>query len=478
MTTASDSGSERPQESGAADAGSMWELLRVALPLMVSAGSQSLMNAADRIILAGCSEEALAAVTPASMLHWTVICIPLGTVLYANTFLSQYEGAGRTERMMSSLWQAIWLALFTGTMLLFCIPWTRTLLAYTGHPPVVVEYEAQYFNTLCAGCPILFVSTALSCFFSGRRKTSIVMLISLVAVSLNFGMDYLLVYGIGPIPELGIRGAALATVAARCVELLIYGVLLVRECRRLSLPLWESCGVDRNLLRQFVRFGIPSGLHFFVDNSGFTAFLMLVGRLSSTALAATNLAFSVNGLIFVPLLGFGTAIQTLVGHHLGSGRTDWARRTTRNAVILGLTWTGLTGALLIAFPQQALWPFFFFADRSDGEGVDIAGLAADAHVLLNFVAVYSVFDALAVVFSSALRGAGDTLYPMLMILGCSWLVMVLPAWLIVESENPTLSGLWLASSANIVLAGVLMLLRYWSGRWTRIHLVDVPTNGK
>jgi MATE family multidrug resistance protein len=94
------------------------------------------------------------------------------------------------------------------------------------------------------------------------------------------------------------------------------------------------------------------------------------------------------------------------------------------------------------------------------------------------VAVYSVFDALAVVFSSALRGAGDTLYPMLMILGCSWLVMVLPSWLIVESENPTLSGLWLASSANIVLAGVLMLLRYWSGRWTRIHLVDGPTNGK
>lgn len=459
------------------EAGTMSELFRVAVPLMVSSGSQSLMNAADRIMLAGCSEAALAAVTPASMLHWTVICIPLGTVLYANTFLSQYEGAGRTDRMMASLWQSIWLAVFSGFLLLACIPFTRFVLGFSGHPPEVVELESQYFNILCAGCPVLFVSTALSCFFSGRRKTAVVMTISILAVLLNFVMDYLLVYGIGPFPELGIRGAALATVGARCVELLVYCVLLVRESRRLKLPLWEECRVDRGLLRRFLQFGIPSGLHFFVDNSGFTAFLMLVGRLSSTALAATNLAFSVNGLIFVPLLGFGTAIQTLVGHHLGAGKIDCARRTTRNAVILGLTWTGVTGLLLIVFPKQSLWPFFFFADRSDGRGVDIAGLAAESHVLLNFVAVYSVFDALAVVFSSALRGAGDTLYPMVMILGCSWLVMVLPAWLVVHSDGASLTKLWMASSANIVLAGLLMLMRYLSGRWTKIQLVDVHEHG-
>jgi MATE family multidrug resistance protein len=125
-----------------------------------------------------------------------------------------------------------------------------------------------------------------------------------------------------------------------------------------------------------------------------------------------------------------------------------------------------------------LWPFFFFADRSEGRGVDIAGLAAESHVLLNFVAVYSVFDALAVVFSSALRGAGDTLYPMVMILGCSWLVMVLPAWLVVHSDGASLTKLWMASSANIVLAGLLMLMRYRSGRWTKIQVVDIPEHGQ
>ena len=81
---------------------SLRELVRVALPLMLSSGTQSLMNATDRIMLAGCSEDALAAVTPASMLYWSVVCIPMGVVLYANTFISQYEGAGRLDRMLSA----------------------------------------------------------------------------------------------------------------------------------------------------------------------------------------------------------------------------------------------------------------------------------------------------------------------------------------------------------------------------------------
>jgi MATE family multidrug resistance protein len=71
-----------------------------------------------------------------------------------------------------------------------------------------VELEAQYFNTLCAGSPMLLLSTALSCFFNGRRRTSVVMCISFAGVFFNFGVDYLLVYGVGPFPELGIRGAA------------------------------------------------------------------------------------------------------------------------------------------------------------------------------------------------------------------------------------------------------------------------------
>ena len=451
--------------------GSMSELFSIAVPLMISAGTQSLMNAADRIIVAGCSEASLAAITPASMLHWTAVCIPVGTILYANTFIAQYDGAGRPERMNASLWQAIWLAVFSGLILLLCLPFSRSLLALSGHSAEIVELEAQYFNTLCAGNPVQLLATALSCYFSGRRRTSVVMIVSMSAVAFNFGLDYLLVYGVGPFPELGLRGAALATVLARCGEVLVYLVLIQADVRRKSLQLWSAWRPDVKLLKKYLRFGVPSGMHHFLDNSGFTMFLLIVGNLSSRDLAATNLAFSVNGLIFVPLLGFGTAIQTLVGHHIGAGLMDAARRTTWNAALLGVLWTGVTGLMLVAFPNVALRPFFLFAGES---GVDADSLARAASTLLMFVAVYSVFDALAVVFASSLRGAGDTTFPMLITLLSSWLVMVVPAALILRLESPTVTMLWLTCAANIGLTGTSMFLRWLSGKWKLIRLVEDP----
>ena len=452
------------------------ELTRVALPLMLSAGTQSLMNAADRIILAGCSEDALAAVTPASMLHWTIVCVPMGTVLYANTFISQFDGAGQKDRMLSSFWQAVWLAIVSGFLLLMFLPFSRMVLPLSGHSPNVVELEAQYFNILCAGAPIHMLATALSCFFSGRRRTTVVMLNSMTAVIVNGIVAYILTYGVGPIPAMGIRGAAIGTVVARCVELAVYIVCILRESRHDALPLWSMCAVDRGLLKQFLRFGLPSGLHYFVDISGFTMFLLIVGNLNNQALAATNIAFSINGLIFVPLLGFGTAIQTVVGHHIGAGRIDAARVTTRNAAIMGVLWTGTTGAILVLFPEWLLRPFFLLADPETIGGADIATLAKTAAYLLNFVAAYSVFDSLAVVFSSALRGAGDTVFPMVITMLSSWLIMVVPALIIIQSRHASVLALWLTCTAHISFSGTCMLFRYLSGRWQRIHLTEEVTD--
>ena len=442
------------------------------MPLMLSAGTQSLMNAADRVILAGTSEDALAAVTPASMLHWTIVCVPMGTVLYANTFISQFEGAGQKDRMLSSFWQAVWLAIVSGFLLWMFLPFSRVVLPLTGHSPNVVELEAQYFNILCAGAPIHMLGTALSCFFSGRRRNKEVMLNSMAAVVVNGVVSYFLTYGVGPIPAMGIRGAAIGTVAARCFELSLYLIWIVRASRRESLPLWSMCAFDLGLVKQFLRYGVPSGLHFFMDISGFTVFLLIVGNLNNQALAATNIAFSINGLIFVPLLGFGTAIQTVVGHHIGGGQIDAARTTTRNAAIMGVLWTGTMAVVLVLFPQWLLRPFFLLANPEASGGANIAALTDTAAYLLNFVAAYSVFDAMSVVFSSALRGAGDTVFPMLITLFSSWLIMVVPALMIIRSDHASILALWLTCTAHISFSGICMLMRYLSGRWQKIHLTE------
>ena len=448
--------------------GSMRELLCTAVPLMVSSGTQALMNAADRAVLAGWSADALAAVSPASMLYWTCICIPLGVVLYANTFIAQYDGAGRHEGMMAALWQAAWIALLAGVLLPILIPVSRFVLIGFGQQPEIAELQSIYFNTLCGGSSLVLLSSALSCYFAGRRRTRLVMTVGFVSVGMNFFLDWLLVFGWGVIPALGIRGAALATLCARFCEILIYGLLIAKESRSHGFPLLEHCRPTADYLLKYLRFGLPSGMHFFVDYSGFAAFLLMIGSVGGNALGATNLAFSVNGLIFVPLLGFGTAVQTIVGHHLGAGDHLAARRTTRHAVVTGTVWTGVTGALLVLLPTVVLRPFFLLAD----ETAEMMALNAEAGILLRFVAVYSVFDALAVVFASALRGAGDTLFPMLLTLFSSWCIMVLPAWLMLQWTTPSLQQMWLAPTAGIIVAGILMWLRFRSGKWLQFRITN------
>lgn len=460
-------------------AGSFRELFVVSLPLIISAGSHSLMSVADRVMLAGYSPslagggealDVIAAVTPASMLHWTICCIPLGTILYANTFISQFDGARKYDQLTAALWQAVWLAVVCGILLTAFVPVSGLLFRFAGHSGNVVAQETAYFNTLCMGSVLLLMSTALGCFFSGRRQTIVVMCVNVISVLINVVLDYGLIFGNGGLPELGITGAAMATLLARGCDILMFVVLIRHSLKRSVLPMRSTWRPSRMLLRKYLRYGVPSGLHYFVDNSAFLIFLLIVGSLSRDDMAATNLAFSVNSLIFIPLLGFGTAVQTLVGHHIGAGLPDAAVRTTWNAVRMGAIWTGVAALLLVWFPQTSLQPFLTFAEAPAASGDSVRVVLPVAVRLLRFVSIYSVFDALAVVFASALRGAGDTLFPMLITMLSSWFVMTLPAWLIARSAGATVQTLWLACTAHIMFLGTAMLLRFLSGKWKTIHL--------
>lgn len=462
--------------------GSLRELIRVSLPLVISAGSHSVMSVADRVMLAGYEPagpdgaertlDILAAVTPAAMLHWTVACIPLGTIFYANTFISQFDGANKPARMIASLWHAIWIAIASGLLLSLLAPFSEDLFRAVGHTAQVAQQEAAYFNILCVGSVLLLVPSALSCFFSGRRQTAIVMWVNMASVVLNVGFGYALIFGRFGLPELGIRGAAWATLLARCFDTAIYVVLMVNNARRGRFPFRQTLALRVEVVRRYLRFGFPSGLHYFVDNSSFLLFLFIVGNLNRDAMAATNLAFSVNSLIFVPLLGFGTAVQTLVGHHIGAGLRPAASKTTWNAAWLGAFWTGLAAVLLLVFPNQSLQLFLLLSESRSAEASPLQAVLPVAAQLLSFVAIYSVFDSLAVVFSSALRGAGDTLFPMVITMVSSWGVMTIPAWLLVRSEAATVTLLWMTCTAHITFMGSAMFLRFLSGRWKTIDLIE------
>lgn len=448
--------------------GSTRELLGVAVPLMLSAGSLSIMNVIDRILLTWHSPEALAAALPAGVLHWTVMSIAIGTAMYVNTFVAQYDGAGRQDRVVAAVWQGIYLSVIASVLLLGLIPFGNRVFEWAGHDRAVRQLEVEYFSMLSAGSFAFVLTGVLSSFYSGRRRTMIVLWVNLISVLVNVSLDYALIFGWSFFPEMGIRGAALATVIARAVAAACYIVVMLWGKERRQYNFRRQRSLDLALFKRLIKFGVPSGFHFFVDIAGFSIFVLLIGDLGKDELAATSLAFNLNTLAFVPLLGMGTAVMTLVGNRVGEGRPDLAEQTTWKAFYLSAAWMIGFAFIYIFVPDWILAPYA--SQQEDPKQFE--AIRQQVVVLLRFVSAYCFFDAMGVVFSNAVRGAGDTKFPMLLSFLSCWLVMVLPTWLYTKYYGGSLTFSWSACTAYIMLIGIAMMLRFKSGKWKSMKVIE------
>jgi len=171
-----------------------------------------------------------------------------------------------------------------------------------------------------------------------------------------------MIFGNWGFPELGIKGAAIATVISASFSLLAYLVLLSRRAYDQRYHTLRGWRFKSFLFVRLMRFGLPSGVQFFLDVAGFTVFLLLVGRLGTNALAATNIAFNINSLAFMPMIGFGIAVSVLVGQHLGKDHPDLAVKSAYSGFHLTFLYMGTVAALYVLVPDLFLRPFAAQAD--------------------------------------------------------------------------------------------------------------------
>lgn len=456
------SGSARPPR------GSVRELLEVSIPLVVSSGSLSLMHVVDRVYLTWWSTDALAASLPAGIFFWAAISLPMGIAVYTNTFVAQYDGAGRKDRVVASIWQGVGLATLAGVLLMGLLPVTDELFARMGHEPEVQRYEVEYFSVMLWGAGATILSAVLSSFFSGRGQTRVVMYVNGGVALMNVGLDYALIFGIdGVVSAGGVRGAALATIVAQYTSVALFAGLIVYECRASGYPLWQEFRFDRGLLGRMLWYGTPNGIQFVADIAGFAMFIALVGRIGRQELAATNLAFNLNSLVFIPMMGMGTAVMTLVGRRIGERDPQLAVRTTWMAMLLSGSYMLAFAPIYLFAPDLIMAPYFAYS--APGEFEQMRPLVTQ---LLYFVVLYSFFDAMAVVFGSAVRGAGDTRFSLIFSLLSAWFVLVMPVWLASRAGTITLAASWWGVSAYIMLLGVGFAIRFQLGRWKSMSVIE------
>lgn len=446
--------------------GSFRELWAVAIPLVLSSGSLSLMHVIDRVFLTWYSTDALAAAMPASMLHWTVISITLGTVSYVNTFVAQYEGAKRPDRAAAAVWQGCYLSLVCGLLFLFVVTFTEPLFALIGHAEAVQRLECQYFSVFCIGSAPVILSTGLSCYFSGRGETIIVMWVNFFAVVVNCVLAWGLIFGNLGMPALGMSGAAWATVFAHVASVGMYLAILSTK-REVERGFWRNRAFDRDLFARLIRYGLPTGFQYLIEIGGFAVFILLVGTVGKDELAATSLAFNLNTLAFIPMLGVGTAVMTLVGMRIGEGRPELAVRTTWIAFALTSVYISVFAVIYVFLPDMILAAYAAHSSTTDFDRI-----RALVYTLLQFVAFYSVFDAMAIVFGSAVRGAGDTRFSLIFLAISAWSLMVLPTAIACYFFHASLTFCWVACSLHVMTMGVGFLLRFLTGHWKSMRVIE------
>ncbi len=444
-------------------AGSLSELLAVAVPLVISYTTSALMYIIDRMFLSWDSVESLAASLPAGVLHYNLAALAIGTVSYANAFVGQYEGADQHQRIGPVIWQGIYLSLFAAAILALFIPLAPAMFAAFGHGEAILALEIDYFRIMCLGTFPLLVGTTLSCFYSGRGKTVVIMMANIIATVINVALDYVLIFGKFGFPRMGIEGAAVATITAFTIIPLIYiGMMLYREQSGIY-HLWSGRRFDRELFARLVRFGFPSGLQHFLDVACFTAFIQLVGALGTEQLSATSLVFNLNSLVFVPMMGLGTAVTALVGRRIGEGRPHLAVRTTWLAAGSGLAYVALFCSLYVFAPYAILKPYGIADKESLRELVVF---------LLKLVAVYSFFDALAIIFSSAIRGAGDTRFALIFSFSLGVVLLVIPTYIASYYGEAGFYYAWYAVTTFIIVLAIGFIARFQQGKWMTMRVIE------
>jgi MATE family multidrug resistance protein len=418
------------------------EVLAIAVPLILSTASWSVQTFVDRMFLSWYAPETIAAAMPAGMVYFSIASVFMGTAGYASTFVAQYYGAGRYHRIGPALWQGVYISFIGGIVLICAIPFAQYIFQLVGHDKPVQYNEVEYFRIICLGGGPYLASYALSGFYSGRGKTWPVMWVNIFATVVNLILDYALIFGHWGFPQMGIKGAGIATVIAGVFSFFAFLAPISIGAHNQTYHTIKGWRPEKELFMRLLRFGVPSGVQFFLEMASFTTFILLVGRLGITSLAASNIAFNINTLAFMPMIGCGIAVSMLVGQYLGADKPDLAQTSVYSGFHLTFVYMTSIAAAYVLLPDVFVTPF---ALKADPQG---------------FSEIYQY------------SGAGDTRFVMFMTVLLSLFVLIIPTYLAIVVFKYGLMVSWVLATVYIIILGICFYLRFIGGKWKSMRVIE------
>lgn len=444
----------------------MREVIAMAWPIMLGAVSFAIMDFTDRVFVSRYGEAKeigdtyLAAIGSSGVWSYTLGVFFIGITGCVSTFVAQSYGRGEFHKCARFAWQGVYLSLFAGAFGLLMYPLSGWLFHRMGHAPDVTELEISYFQIRLFGYTFLAWQSGMSAFFTSVSRPKIPMAAAMIANVANVALDYALIFGKFGLPELGMEGAAIATVIAQIAQAtILQAVFMSRRVDReyQSRSTWRFDWVKT---RDLLRIGWPSGVSGLTDVAAWAIFTsFIVGAFSTAQLAGHNGAVSYLHLMFIPLMGLNFAATAVTGQWIGRGNIARAKQRAYVACGLGVVFMVSVGTFL-AWNGKALMQLF----TSDAVAVDVGS------TLLIFAAVFAGFDVFTIVFLGALRGAGDTRWIMVTVTAGAYLVQLPLACLLAFGVGLEAKGAWLGSTIYIIGLSGVFFWRFKSEKWRDIRI--------
>lgn len=427
--------------------GSIREVAGVAWPIVISMLSYTAMGVADTIVVGWIGVTELAAVGLATTAVFLINSLFMGTLHGVKVLSSQATGAGEHDRAGRAGWQGVFVAVPFGLMVIVIGLFDAYVFELMGGPPEVQAAAREYFAVRVLGAPVWYIAIALSDYFQGTGDTKTPMKMNLVVNGLNIGLNFLLVFGWGPIEGMGVVGAAWATVLASGVGMLIITTIFVRR-------VGVRPELDLELVKDLVRVGLPIGVKYTLHIAGFTVFTAVVARMGEVQLAANQIAFKVISISFLPGHGIGEAATVLTGQYLGARKFDGLKRSFYSSLWLSVSVMSVFGVVFWLVPE---WFVRIFSDDAE-----VIALTSE---LLILAAWFQVFDAVEMTAAGALNGVGDTRFTMWVSIAGAWLVLVPLSILLGLVLELGVWGAWMALTVQIAAMSVAVLWRFWQEPW-------------
>ncbi|HET6451122.1 MAG TPA: MATE family efflux transporter [Spirochaetia bacterium] len=452
---------------GTRDEVTLRRLVAIALPMILSSASETVMLFFNRWFVSFLGSDHIPASMSGGLTQFVFTILFSGIVGYVNALAAQYHGAGRPDRCVQTVSQGVILSIAFYPLLLALIPLVHRGFLLAGHGPRQVALEFAYFRILMAGSLLFLLQSVLAGYFVGMGKTRVVMRASFLGIFVNLPLNWVLVFGKLGVPRMGIEGAALGTLGGSLFIVLVLFVSYLRSGGYRTFGGWQAWRPRRDLLVRLLRYGTPVGVEGFINVFAFNVFVLLMQSYGPTVAAAITITFNWDLVAFIPMLGVGAAVTSMTGQRMGAGDVAGARRAAYLALRLAWIWAGL---MVLVFVAGAPLLVTMFAQGFTAGDEQILPLA---RVLLRLAALYTLADATGVVFSGALRGAGDTKW-VLILSGILHWIMAIGAFVFIRILALPPVVVWFFFIAFVMSVATSMYVRHRRGAWEHIRLVEAP----